>query len=442
MPKRHWDVVVVGAGAAGLAAAEVLSRAGLTVAILEARSRTGGRIRTRRFRGWPLPIELGAEFVHGRSEEIFNIAREAGLLIDRLPETRWSRARDGLRADHDLWARYEKITRQMRRRGRDRSVAEFLRSRRAMPGPQKRFLAAMVEGYHAAPLERASEQALSTAGEGRTSPEERAQFRVVSGYDGVIDWLRSRLDRNRCRVSLSTVVERIQWKGGRVSVSAVGGETFRAGRAIVTVPVGVLKAAPGEPGALRFDPEVDAARRALEKIEMGQATRIVLRFREAFWEEEDTLQRVFANKPREPVDLAFLHDWRAALPTWWTAAPAQVPLLVGWAGGPAAEALRRLTSDALLGQALETLGSLFRTDARKLRALLSDWRWHDWNADPFARGAYSYQAVGGASAPSRLAEPIEKTLFFAGEATEREENGTVQGAIVSGRKAARRVLGA
>src|SRR5438128_12558242 len=84
---KTWDVVVIGAGAAGLAAAERLGRAGARVVILEARSRIGGRIWTRRVPGCALPVELGGEFVHGRRPEVFEIASDSGLLVERLPDT-------------------------------------------------------------------------------------------------------------------------------------------------------------------------------------------------------------------------------------------------------------------------------------------------------------------------------------------------------------------
>jgi monoamine oxidase len=102
--------------------------------------------------------------------------------------------------------------------------------------------------------------------------------------------------------------------------------------------------------------------------------------------------------------------------------------------------LERLPRNVVLRRALETLESLFEVPVTKSRRLLLAWHAHDWTRDPFARGAYTYQAVGGANAPSALGRPIAGTLFFAGEATEREESGTVPGAITSGRRAARRIL--
>lgn len=440
MAERSLDVVIVGAGAAGLAAAERLSAAGLSIAILEARARAGGRIFTRRVRGWPLPIELGAEFVHSRSDEIFEIAREAGLLIDRLPDSHLQATASGFRSQHDLWARFDAVTRQMRTTGRDRSVAEFLRTRRRMSPVEKRLAAAMIESYHAAILERASEHAFSTRGEPRLSAGEQMQFRVVSGYDRVTDWFRSRLDPKRCRIRFSTAVKRIRWRKGSVEVATAGGGKFRGRHAIVTVPIGVLKGGADGQSGIEFDPDPPAQRRALEKIEMGQVVKVVLLFRRPFWEETRAVERLRAREP-ENSEISFLHSWHAAFPTWWTAAPAQVPMITGWAAGPAASAFTHLPKKQILDRALETLESLFELRSPPVRRFLIAGHVHDWSADPWARGAYSYEAVGGASAPAVLARPVAGTLHFAGEATDRNQSGTVPGAIASGRRAARQILG-
>jgi len=437
--KRSFDVLVVGAGAAGFAAAERLSRAGLSVVVLEARDRAGGRIFTRRVRGWPLPIELGAEFVHGKSDEIFEISREAGLLIDRLPDSHLQRTPSGFRSQHDLWARFDAVTREMRTNRRDRSIAEFLRSRRRMSPAEKRLAAGMMEGYHAAILERASEHAFSTRGELRLSPEDRMQFRFVSGYDGIVDSLRSRLDPKRCPVLFSAAVDRIRWRRGSVEAATARG-IFRARHAIVTAPVGVLKPGPGGKPGIELDPDPPDQRRALDRLEMGQVVRVVLLFRRSFWEETEAVDRLRAREP-ENSEIAFVLAWGAPFPTWWTAAPAQVPMITGWAGGPAAKALQRFSKAQLVDQALETLGSVFELPAPKLRRLLVALHVHDWSADPWSRGAYSYETVGGASAPDVLARPVAGTLHFAGEATDRNQSGTVPGAIASGRRAARQILG-
>ncbi|HEY6052056.1 MAG TPA: FAD-dependent oxidoreductase, partial [Thermoanaerobaculia bacterium] len=92
------------------------------------------------------------------------------------------------------------------------------------------------------------------------------------------------------------------------------------------------------------------------------------------------------------------------------------------------------------GRAVATIAGLLGESRRRVSGLLESWRMHDWQQDPFARGAYAYLAPGGVKARAAFARPVAGTLFFAGEATDAEEPGTVAGAIASGRRAARELL--
>jgi monoamine oxidase len=162
-------------------------------------------------------------------------------------------------------------------------------------------------------------------------------------------------------------------------------------------------------------------------LEMGNVLRLVLQFREAPW----------------GPGLGFLHVPGAVLPTWWTAAPVRAPMIVAWAGGPSAERLLRHDRQELAAVALDVLAPAIGVERERLGDLLVEAYHHDWSADPFARGAYSYALVGGADAFTALGQPVEGTLVAAGEATAGDgENGTVQGAIASGERAARAILAA
>jgi monoamine oxidase len=205
--------------------------------------------------------------------------------------------------------------------------------------------------------------------------------------------------------------------------------TVRARAAIVTLPAGVLNA-----NALRFDPPLPKSKRdAASCIVMGPVTKLVLRFRSAFWE------RVADGRYR---DGAFFHNAGAAFPTFWTQLPLRAPLLVAWAGGPKADALAALGDDLLVATALDELRALFGAEADP-HAEFEAVYFHDWQRDPYARGAYSYVAVGGGDARAQLAAPVDGVLFFAGEATApASEAGTVAGALQSGERAAAEVLAA
>jgi monoamine oxidase len=221
--------------------------------------------------------------------------------------------------------------------------------------------------------------------------------------------------------------------GSRAGTAA---RRIAADRVLVTVPVSVLKAPAGSPGAIRFRPALPEKDRALSRLETGEVVKVVFRFRERFWEEEGLL----AGR-RDRYDFAFLHARDAAVPTWWTSAPAQSPMLTGWVGGPSARALLPERDETVAAVALEALGNVLKVSARRLKSLLEGWHFHNWTKDPFSRGAYSYTGVGGAAAHRALARPVAGTLFFAGEATDSDQSGTVAGAIASGRRAAGEILG-
>ncbi len=437
---RRYDVAIVGAGAAGLAAAFRLSREGVSVALLESRGRVGGRVWTRRRAGWPVPLELGPEFVHGRDEEFFRLLAEANLAAVRLPDAHVEIAGSRVRPLTDLWGKFDAMTRRIGRGAdaRDRSVAEELRRRRrSFTSEERRLLTTMVEGYDASPIEKASAKALSTAGEPPTrddDDDDRAQFRPIDGYGALVDWLLGRIDPSRAKLFRSTVVRRIAWsRRGGTRILTNEGE-FRAARVLVTVPVGVLRAPAGSPGAIAFDPDPPALRRAVSGLAMGDVVRLVLRFREPFWREAPRLKRSGHGGAN------FLHLPGAPFPTWWTCAPVEAPVVTAWSGGTAAASLLRLPKRRIVRAALETLAGALGVPPSHASRRLLDWDFHDWSADPFARGAYSYALVGGAGAGRTLARPIEDVLFFAGEAVGERDSGTVPAAIASGDRAARRIL--
>jgi monoamine oxidase len=129
------------------------------------------------------------------------------------------------------------------------------------------------------------------------------------------------------------------------------------------------------------------------------------------------------------------------VPTWWTYFPVRATVLVGWAGGPAAEKLSHQPTAAIVAEALASLAQYTGIARDELDGMLQASHVADWQADPLSRGAYSYVTVGNLSAPKNLAEPLDGTLFFAGEATATDGiGGTVDAAISSGRRAAEEIL--
>lgn len=439
-----FDVVIVGAGVAGLAAARHLSGSGHRVCLLEARERLGGRVHTLHVPDLPLPVELGAEFVHGQSHTTFEIVQAAALAACELPDNHWW-SRDGRWQLVDFWQRIGRIQAQIAGLKRDVPFSQFLASRRGLSTRDRELVCGFVEGYHAAHADRISTLALASADEEQNGAGGNKQYRILEGYDAVVEWLRAGLDPERVQTLTSTVVTDVRWRKGSVEVDtrSAGGDfrrTVAAARAVITIPVGLWKAAAEQEGAIRFDPPLRTKERAVARLEVGHVVKIVLRFTEPFWDTPDFLARRAANASHRGMPLNFVHSSDRFVPTWWTAAPIRTPVLTGWAGGHAADALLADGPSALTDRALDALGRTFGMRRARLDALLAGSWTHDWQRDPFSRGAYSYAGVGGSGAHRLLARPLEETLFFAGEATSSDQTGTVAGAIESGRRAAREIL--
>jgi monoamine oxidase len=429
MPGASWDVGVIGAGAAGLAAARRLSATARRVLILEARDRVGGRIDTRREPGWPVPVEAGAEFVHGHAAAAWDAIRAATLTTDEVEDRHWH-APAGRPEPLDFDKVWEPVATELEdfTEG-DLPFADFLRRHCPnLPAADRELVLAYCEGFNAADAARLSTRWLkeseAAVGEGSGAPS-----RLRAGYDRLTAWFRDGLNPATTELKLNTAVTDIRWEPGRVELttsSPVGAERYQARAAIITLPLGVLQASSG---AVRFLPDMPGKREAWSALVMGEVVKVALRFHEPFWS---------AGAP----DLGFLHTPAGPFQVWWALRPVTAGVLVGWAGGPLAARLGGLDPRAILDRAINQLTGSFPVGRERLAGLVEDWRVFDWQTDPFARGAYSYVPVGGLESVRRLAEPVAATLFIAGEAMDERLAGTVAGAIASGERAADELLAA
>jgi monoamine oxidase len=432
------DVAIIGAGVAGLAAMRALETLGIRSRVLEARDRIGGRIHTIRDPRAVHPIELGAEFVHGSAPEVYEIVRHARLLATLVDGERWRLRGERLTPIDDFWTRLHQVFRHLRPRDRDRSFAEFLRD---APGgsaaADARALARQfVEGFHAASAQRISANALADGGSPSEDAGEQRMARIADGYDRVPQWLA--LDRGD-RIRTGTPVTAVEWERGAVEVRARDERSatsivVRARALLVTVPLGVLFAAAGERGAIAFSPPLSILVETRRRLTMGPVIRLTLLFGERWWRER------LAAAPRGATleSLSFLHGGAGDINVWWSLYPAYLPILVGWAGGPAAARLARLPPDEIAERAVSSLAANFRVSRRRVASRLKACWTHDWQEDPFSRGAYSHALVGGAEWAPRLARAIDGTIWIAGEGADASgRNGTVHGAISSGRRAAK-----
>lgn len=423
------DVVVLGAGMAGLAAAEGLGAAGRRVVVLEARDRIGGRIHTVDDPGLEVPVELGAEFVHGRPAALVDLIGDLGLTLEAVPRRVEPDELIGSVPLPDIRASLARLL-QACDAGPDRPVADLIRRSGSLLGRPGELegVTRYIEGFHAADLARIGTRALA---ENESADEDAGDglYRIRQGYGALVRRLAERCEGAQVEIRLGTAVTSLAWRPGevRVTVSTPDGdpEIVTAPRAVIALPLTVLKRMTGAEGPRTLDPLPSAWPEALDALHMGTAHRVVLAFDARWW------------APGAAAGPGFIRGQREAFPVWWTALPSRAPVLTGWVGGPRAAALTGRGEASVLQAALESLASVFARDVAELRSRSRLVYAHDWSADPWAGGAYSYGGVGAIEARAALGRPIEGTLFLAGEAVaEAGENATVHGALASGRRAA------
>ncbi len=418
------EVAVIGAGMAGLAAARELAAHGVGVELFEASGRVGGRAHTLHHDGEPLPVELGPEFVHGRPRATLALASEAHTSLDEVEDRHHVASNGELVARPDLWRQFSQLLAGVHDGAADESARAFL-DRTHPPRDEAQMLAMLIEGFYAAPLDDIS--IASVAGDASGGAGAAHQARVHGGYGQLVHWLASRVRRRHVALHTHSVVRAIRWGKDHVELELRHGdtdETAIADRVIVTLPIGVLQT------SVRFDPELGDHAAAIAALAMGSVVKLVMCLREPVW------------RAHAPEDLEFVHAGTTAFPSFWVRSQGDSHQLTAWAGGPHADALSasRRPVEQLVDLALAGFAETLHVPRAELDAALRDYHFHDYVADPFARGAYSYTRVGGSHAGEVLQRPLGNKLFFAGEATDPDHEGTVAGALASGIRAARQIL--
>ena len=437
-------VIIIGAGVAGLAAAGQLGRAGVAVRVLEARDRIGGRVLTLLDPAAHCPIELGAEFIHGKPREIWDLLRKANAEITEVQGEAWC-SQEGALSPCGFWGDVDEILEKMDDRKPDESFADFLEHCCRSPKTLAKLRAkqraeSYVSGFNAADPALVGVHWLVQEMRAEEKIEGDRAFRLRNGYQDLLDIFAGELKNSGVAVQTGTVVEQVRWQRGSVQLKLCdksGASDLEAQRVLITLPLSLLKAPLGQPGVVEFSPELPRRKReAVDRLEMGRVIRLTLRFRERFW---DRIQPSGARKSLSGMSFLFgQDDW---FPTWWTASPAKWPILTGWAPFRSADRLSGHDRSWVVRRGLETLSSSLRVSPSELEKMLEDAHTHDWQTDPFSLGAYSYGKVGCDGAPEALAEPVDNTLYFAGEASDTTgNNGTVHGAIASGYRAAEQIL--
>jgi monoamine oxidase len=428
------DVLILGAGMAGLTAARTLAERGMRVCVLEAKQRVGGRILSQKVEGGGT-VELGAEFVHGRAPELWalidevrakTVERQGSMLRELKPGTL-------VADDQQDNTMFEPLEQLENFTGEDKTFADWLAASNVATDLRP-ALTAYVEGFNAADAQRISVHSLGVQQKAEDATEGDRSWQLPGGYAQLPDYLAARLKDLGSEIRLNCEVLGIHWNPRNVAVVTTHGE-LNAPQCIVTFPLGVLHKV-NHPGGISITPEPAAISQA-RRLAMGHASRFTMIFRNPYWQLTQLIDQ-------QTVDsMSFLFALNHIPPVWWTSHPDPntLPALTGWAGGPRASALHGKTPDELASDACAALAQIFAVDEKIFRQNLIATYSHDWSADPFAQGAYSYVPVGAVDASAAMTQPEADTIFFAGEHTDITGNwGTVHAAIRSGLRAAEQIL--
>ncbi len=417
-------VLVVGAGMAGLTAAQHLKNCGAEVIVLEARSRIGGRIWTDETLG--VPVDLGATWIHGKSgNPLFDLARanrietrgaqmKSSLLLDDegCQIQAWKKLMFAARADRVI-PRLKRIARGL---ARDISVAEgvaILTAESDMSEPEISFLNRHLIEFEALNAARLDEQSLFALTSGSVAFR-GGDLVFPHGFSQLIDLLASGLD-----IRLQETVLDVNNSRSAVFVET-SAATYKGDAAIITLPLGVLQS-----GAVKFSPSLPAyLEETFSSVKMGLFNKVAIRFSEAFWPHDfDFIEMV----PKKKTTICQFFNWYRYV---------DQPVLVACIASDTARQWESLPDEQAVAKVLDLLGRLF---PRRVSDVVNS-SVTRWGKDPHSLGSYSVVHPGASPRLfDALREPVNR-LFFAGEATTRLHQGTVHGAYLSGLEAARKVI--
>lgn len=428
---HNADVIIIGAGTAGLMAAMQLSRKGKKVMVLEARDRTGGRIHTLQNADFTEGAELGAEFIHGNLPVTLALLKEAKIpAIDAVGDM-WRYKNGRFRKSEQFLVHYDMLIKKLNALKHDITLTEFISTHLTAKKYTETAdtLCRFAAGYDTADPARFSAFAMRRE---LQSEDDDHQYRVKGGYKTMLAYLESEIKKCGGVIHLSTIVKQIDWQQGKVKAITTDSREFTADKVIIALPLGVLQADKQEQGAITFIPSIPKREQALQQMGFGAVIKLLLHFDANFWEK----QAIKKGAKADIKHMGYLFS-NEAIPTWWTQNPHPTPLLTGWLGGPPAAKLKEASDDDILQMGLQSLANIYDVPVIQLREKLRGHKVMNWLAQPFTRGSYSYATTATQKARELLLQPEYNTIYFAGEFMyDGPEMGTVEAALASGKEVA------
>jgi monoamine oxidase len=417
---KPTDILIIGAGISGMAAALKLREKGKSVVILEAMPRTGGRVST--FRWHFQKAEAGPEFIHGKLPLTQRWLKEAGGRSQPFDAEVYRSKAGKLHKAEDFVPHMMAVQEAFEKLEEDCTLSEFFENH--FTGNEHRELRNAIirqaEGFDVADPKRISVFALR---------EEWAEglentYLIKEGYSVLSDYLAKACRKAGVLILLSKEVSLVDWKQGAVRVSCSDSSLYESEKLLVTVSLGMLTSPSGSKGHITFSPDIPQQRALAEQMGFGTAIKVMLAFKSKFWLEEEFLRRQGALD-----DFGFLVT-DGPFPVFWTGNDPHFPVLTAWAGGTRASQLSHFDNSQLFHFAFASLAHAFGCPEEMLKRYLFDHKVFNWENEPYVRGAYSYTTLHTKEAQSLFSSPLLDTIYFAGEAFGKTM-GTVEAALES-----------
>ncbi len=412
MENNRLQIGIAGSGVAGLVIGLELQRTGHAVSIYEARSRSGGRIKSILLDG--MLVECGPEFIHGELKETIGLLNRYKIPFVPIDGKMYRSVKGKLSETFEIAEGWNELLLKMKSIPTDMPFQEFLENY----FPENRFselrhsAVQFAEGFDLADTKTCSTKALIHEWEG----EEGQQYRIPSGYGTLIRTIENEFLKLGGKIYFNHPVESIHWGNDKVSIYCNNKIKIELDKLVVCLPLSAFSDEESTTDYPVFIPAIPRKKAAMNEIGFGTVIKIVMVWDKPFWKSE-------------VPDAQFILS-EEFIPTWWTQYPLDLPMLTGWLGGPKALDFAHESDDFFREKAFESLASLFSMNIEKIKNGVKECHVFNWKKSRWSKGAYSYAKVGYRTTKEAAKKTLNDRIYFSGEAYyEGPFPGTVEAAV-------------